>query len=94
MVSQSARPVRRRSSAEQYAASVEVAKEYILAGDAFQVVLAQRFDLDLDAEAFDLYRALRRACIDYDRFDQAMAVLSQAAHQRVIRMGEQRPGAH
>ena len=35
-------------------------REYILAGDIFQVVLSQRFDLDLDAEAFDLYRVLRQ----------------------------------
>jgi anthranilate synthase component 1 len=53
-------PVRRRTSPEQYTAAVEVAKEHILAGDAFQVVLAQRFDLDLEAEPFDLYRALRQ----------------------------------
>ncbi len=52
--------VRRRTSPQQYADAVEVAKEHILAGDAFQVVLAQRFDLDLDAEPFDLYRALRQ----------------------------------
>jgi anthranilate synthase component I len=39
---------------------VEVAKEYILAGDIFQVVLSQRFELDLDADPFDLYRALRQ----------------------------------
>ena len=39
--------------------AVEVAKEHIAAGDIFQVVLSQRFDLDLDAEPFDLYRVLR-----------------------------------
>ncbi len=43
-----------------YCAAVEAAREYILAGDVFQVVLAQRFDLELDAEAFDLYRVLRQ----------------------------------
>jgi anthranilate synthase component 1 len=36
------------------------AKEYILAGDIFQVVLAQRFGLTLDADPFDLYRVLRQ----------------------------------
>ncbi len=36
------------------------AKEHILAGDIFQVVLAQRFDFDLDAEPFDVYRVLRQ----------------------------------
>jgi anthranilate synthase component I len=51
---------RRRTSAEMFAAAVEVAKEHILAGDIFQVVLSQRFDLELDAEPFDLYRSLRQ----------------------------------
>ena len=46
--------------ADVYGAAVEAAREYILAGDIFQVVLAQRFDLDLDADAFDLYRVLRQ----------------------------------
>src|SRR5262249_46257938 len=39
---------------------VEVAREHILAGDIFQVVLAQRYDLDLEADAFDVYRVLRQ----------------------------------
>jgi len=45
---------------EVYCAAVETAKEYILSGDIFQVVLAQRFDFELDAEPFDLYRVLRQ----------------------------------
>jgi anthranilate synthase component 1 len=52
--------VRRRTSPDMYGAAVEVAKEYIRAGDVFQVVLSQRFELDLEAEPFDLYRALRQ----------------------------------
>ena len=43
-----------------YQQAVEVAKEHILAGDIFQVVLSQRFDLDLDADPFDVYRVLRQ----------------------------------
>ncbi len=43
-----------------YCAAVEAAREHILAGDIFQVVLSQRFDLELDADAFDLYRVLRQ----------------------------------
>ncbi len=43
-----------------YERAVEVAKEHILAGDIFQVVLAQRFDLQLDADPFDVYRVLRQ----------------------------------
>lgn len=34
-------------------------KEYILSGDAFQVVLAQRLSLDFSGEPINLYRALR-----------------------------------
>jgi len=43
-----------------YQRAVDVAKEYILDGDIFQVVLAQRFDLDLGADPFDVYRVLRQ----------------------------------
>jgi anthranilate synthase component 1 len=52
--------VRSTMGAEAYHRAVEVAKEHILAGDIFQVVLAQRFDLDLEAEPFDVYRVLRQ----------------------------------
>jgi len=44
----------------QFRSAVEVAKEYIRAGDIFQVVLSQRFDLDLKADPFDVYRVLRQ----------------------------------
>ena len=43
-----------------YQRAVEVAKEHILAGDIFQVVLAQRYDIQLDADPFDFYRVLRQ----------------------------------
>jgi len=43
-----------------YQEAVAVAKEHIVAGDIFQVVLSQRFDVDLDADPFDVYRVLRR----------------------------------
>jgi anthranilate synthase component 1 len=43
-----------------YGDAVDVAREYILAGDIFQVVLSQRYDLDLDADPFDVYRVLRQ----------------------------------
>jgi len=39
---------------------VDRAKEYINAGDIFQVVLSQRFSCPFNAPSFDLYRALRR----------------------------------
>jgi anthranilate synthase component I len=43
-----------------FVAMVEHAKEYIRAGDAFQVVLSQRFCLPFDLPPFSLYRAVRR----------------------------------
>jgi anthranilate synthase component 1 len=39
--------------------SVEQAKEYIAAGDIFQVVLSQRFDVQPAVDPFSVYRALR-----------------------------------
>jgi anthranilate synthase component 1 len=46
--------------AGRYAEMVLAAKEYIVAGDVFQVVLAQRFTAPFALPAFELYRALRR----------------------------------
>jgi anthranilate synthase component 1 len=44
----------------QFLRSVERCKEYIAAGDIFQVVLSQRLDFIPGIEPFDLYRALRQ----------------------------------
>ena len=52
--------VRRGTSAELYCRAVEAAQEYIRAGDAFQVVLSQRFDFDLGCDPFEVYRVLRQ----------------------------------
>ncbi|PXA99156.1 anthranilate synthase component I [Nostoc sp. 3335mG] len=46
--------------AGRYGEMVAAAKEYIAAGDIFQVVLAQRFTTPFPLEPFELYRALRR----------------------------------
>jgi anthranilate synthase component 1 len=43
----------------QYEAMVRQAKEYIAAGDIFQVVLSQRFSRQTNAHPFAIYRALR-----------------------------------
>jgi len=43
----------------QFESNVERAKEYIAAGDIFQVVLSQRLDFVPEVNAFNLYRALR-----------------------------------
>ena len=44
----------------EYQAMVREAKDYIAAGDVFQVVLAQRFEAPFALPPFSLYRALRR----------------------------------
>lgn len=44
---------------EEYMANVEKAKDYIVNGDIFQVVLSQRFEIDNPPESFDVYRMLR-----------------------------------
>lgn len=47
-------------SPREWEAAVEAAKEHILDGDIFQVVLSQRFDFELDADPFAVYRVLRQ----------------------------------
>ncbi|HSG48092.1 MAG TPA: anthranilate synthase component I [Longimicrobiales bacterium] len=44
---------------DEFRAGVETIREYIRAGDAFQVVLSQRLGMTLRGSPFDLYRALR-----------------------------------
>ncbi len=44
---------------EEFEAAVEQAKEYIRAGDIFQVVLSQRFESDFKGDPLDFYRCLR-----------------------------------
>jgi anthranilate synthase component 1 len=53
-------PARRTPVRTDYEASVRAAKEYIRAGDAFQIVLSQRAERPTSASALELYRALRR----------------------------------
>jgi anthranilate synthase component I len=54
-------PVRFRTNVtrNEYKKMVLAAKEYIRAGDIFQVVLSQRFSAKVDSPPFDIYRALR-----------------------------------
>ena len=53
-------PATSNTAPEDYMAMVEKAKEYIAAGDIFQVVLSQRFETPFELPPFALYRALRR----------------------------------
>jgi anthranilate synthase component 1 len=51
--------VHNSTSHDDFVRSVRRAKEYIAAGDVFQVVLSQRLDFKPPAEPFQIYRALR-----------------------------------
>ncbi|RPJ64882.1 MAG: anthranilate synthase component I [Acidobacteria bacterium] len=51
--------VRSNVTREQFERAVRAGKEHIAAGDVYQVVLSQRFDVDVAAEPFTVYRALR-----------------------------------
>ena len=51
--------VRSNFEKKDYLKAVAKAKEYIAAGDIFQVVLSQRFEVNLPTVPFEIYRALR-----------------------------------
>jgi anthranilate synthase component 1 len=62
---------------EEYIQAVQTAKEYIAAGDIFQVVLSQRLSRVTSASPINIYRALRRLnpspymyFFDFDGLDQ------------------------
>ncbi len=51
--------IRSNMPKEYYVSAIEKIKEFIKAGDAFQVVFAQRFETDITVHPFQIYRALR-----------------------------------
>jgi anthranilate synthase component 1 len=66
---------RSNTSPREYMDMVLRAKDYIAAGDIFQVVLSQRFETNFELPPFSLYRSLRRVnpspflyYLDFDRF--------------------------
>ena len=52
--------VKRPTSQKKFEESVRTAKDYIAAGDIFQVVLSQRAEFEPGVPPFEIYRALRR----------------------------------
>jgi anthranilate synthase component 1 len=51
--------VRSNVTRDEFERMVKTAKEYIAAGDIYQVVLSQRFEADVRTDPFTVYRALR-----------------------------------
>jgi anthranilate synthase component 1 len=96
------RPVLRSRTPEgEFPKAVEAAKEAIRAGDCFQIVVAQRFEADCEADAFDVYRVLRTTnpspymyLLRYDGFD--IVGSSPEAHLKVTvgAEGERRAMLH
>jgi anthranilate synthase component I len=74
------KPQTSNTTPDEYKAMVVKAKEYIAAGDIFQVVLSQRFETDFTLPPFSLYRSLRRVnpspFLVYLNFDKFAVVCS------------------
>jgi anthranilate synthase component 1 len=51
--------VKHRTARKDFIAGVNRIKQYIIAGDIFQAVLSQRFDVEPEVDTFQVYRALR-----------------------------------
>jgi anthranilate synthase component 1 len=58
-VGETSLPYRSNFTQADFEAAVEKCKEYIKAGDAFQVVLSQRLETETRSRPFDIYRTLR-----------------------------------
>jgi anthranilate synthase component 1 len=82
-------PTRSNVEPEQFEERVTRAKEYIAAGDIFQVVLSQRFESDFNGDTLDFYRCLRfinpspyMFCLNFGQ-DFALVGSSPEMHVRV-----------
>ena len=80
---------RSNTTQEEYEDMVVQAKEYITAGDAFQIVPSQRFEADFDGAPIDLYRALRHInpspyMFVYETPDFSLVGSSPEVHVRAI----------
>ncbi len=81
-------PLRSNFTREEYIRAVATAREYIAAGDIFQVNLSQRFETDLVVPAYELYRRLRQVnpapFASYLNFDPVTIV--SASPERFLRL--------
>src|ERR671914_2605908 len=82
---------------EGYAAAVERCKEYIRAGDAYQIVPSQRWSAELPVEPFSVYRGLRAVnpspymyCLEFEDF-QIVGASPESLVKVTGRRAEQRP---
>ena len=73
---------RRDMSSALYQEKVQLLQEEIRAGEAFQIVLSQRFVMDVSADPFDIYRALRASnpspYMYLFRFDDGLSIVGSS----------------
>ncbi len=88
--------IRSNMEREEFEAGVRCAKEHILAGDIYQVVLSQRFQADVEADAFTVYRALRHVNPSPYMFFLRMGgqALVGASPEMLVRVEERRVETH
>ena len=90
----SAGPVKLRGgfTHEEYVSAVEKARDYIIAGDIFEVNISQRFETEISITPYELYRRLRRInpapFASYLGFDE-VAIVS-ASPERFLRLNGDR----
>ncbi|MBN1680769.1 MAG: anthranilate synthase component I [Anaerolineae bacterium] len=74
---------------EAFETNVRAAKEYIAAGDAFQIVISQRFSRQTSAHPFTIYRALRALnpspYMFFLQFDDTFSVIG-ASPEMMVRL--------
>jgi anthranilate synthase component 1 len=78
--------VKYRTAKKDFLSAVARTKEYIAAGDIFQAVISQRFDVEPGADSFQVYRALRTVnpspYMYFLRFSPEGALGAQPAKQK------------
>ncbi|MFM6971867.1 MAG: chorismate-binding protein [Rhodoluna sp.] len=84
-----------RTEKQAFLDSVFKAKEYVRKGDVFQVVVSQRFDATCEAEAINVYRALRQInpspymyLLHFEDSDGPFAVVGSSPEALVTVVGE------
>ena len=91
----------RRTAHGDYLDAVEVAKEHIRAGDVFQVVVAQRFDLPTTARPLDVYRVLRQLnpspymyLLSHERPDGSPLAVVGSSPEALVKVADGRVFSH
>ena len=87
-----AQPPRSNFGRAEFERAAEQVKEYIRAGDIFQVVLSQRFECDFKGDALDLYRCLRfinpSPYMFYLKFGDDFALIGSSPEMHVRLLGD------